>query len=358
MTRIHARLAMAGATAVALAAGTLAAPAVQAAPAKPDRPILKGWANPGVAEVPGGGFVMLRTARWDKPVVARTAPHPRGPWKKTNKRLLSKAPKWVNLKKRGVWAPSIIRGTNGQWVVYYSALVRGSNSTRCIGTGTAATHLGPFTPDPQPIACWRGVKKTKPQDPVGGKKRLGLIDATPAVFSNGQTVLLFKTQRGYRKNGKTMWDTSTRMLNLDPAAPNRAIANPVNNQVRSVQLIRKRHRYIEENPVLVERNGTFTLFTSWGWYGTPKYWTQYRQTTNPWGAWSKKATRLTFPKGTNTLGRGNAQAIRDSQDRWWFFWNGHRPNFKRGEGPKFLYVGRLDWKGNGQPYVERVLKKG
>lgn len=353
MTRIHARLATAGAV-VALAAGVLAAPAANAAP---DRPIVKSWANPGVAEVPGGGFVMLRTAAWDKPGVARTAPHPRGTWKSTKRKLLSSAPTWANRKKRGVWAPSIVQGANGRWVVYYSALVRGAGSTRCIGTGTADTHLGPFDPDPQPIACWRGFTKLKPQDSIAGKKKFGLIDATPAKVG-GRTVLLFKTQRGYKKSGKTMWDTSTRMLNLDPASPNRAIANPVNGKVRSIQLIRKRHRYIEENPVLVERNGTFTLFTSWGWYGTPKYWTQFRQTTNPWGAWPKKATRLTFPKGTSTLGRGNAHAIGDSQGRWWLFWNGHRPNFTRGEGPKFLYVGRMDWKANGQPYVKRVLKKG
>lgn len=353
MRNLYTRVATAGATALVVAAGTLAAPAAQAAP---DKPILSSWANPGVAEVPGAGFVMLRTARWDKPVVARTAPHPRGPWKKTSKRLLTSAPKWANSKKRGVWAPSIIRGTNGNWVVYYSALVRGSSTTRCIGTGVATSHLGPFKPAAQPIACWRGNKKIKAQDPVGGKRRVGLIDATPAVVG-GRTVLLFKTQRAYKKSGKTMWDTSTRMLNLDPASPNKAIANPVNGKVRSVQLIRKQHRYIEENPVLVERNGVFTLFTSWGWYGTPKYWTQYRQTTNPWAKWPAKATRLTFPKGTNTLGRGNGQAIGDSQGRWWFFWNGHRAGYKRGEGPKYLYVGRLDWNAAGKPYVKKVLKR-
>ncbi|GAA3537535.1 hypothetical protein AFL01nite_12290 [Aeromicrobium flavum] len=354
MRNLYTRVATAGATALAvLATGALVAPAAQAAP---DQPILKSWANPGVAEVPGGGFVMLRTGRWDKAGVIRTAAHPRGPWKSTKERLLKPAPKWANPKKRGVWAPSIVRGATGTWVVYYSALVRGSTTTRCIGTGTAKTHRGPFKPARQPIACWRGNKKTKPQDPVGGKRRIGLIDATPAVVG-GRTVLLFKTQRSYKKNGTIMWDTSTRMLNLDPVSPHRVIANPVNQKPRSVQLIRKRHRYIEENPVMVERGGTFTLFTSWGWYGTPKYWTQYRQSTDPWRGWSTKPTRLTFPKGTNTLGRGNAQAVGDSLGRWWFFWNGHRPNFKRKEGPKYLYVGRLDWNAANQPYVQRVLKK-
>jgi hypothetical protein len=55
----------------------------------------------------------------------------------------------------------------------------------------------------------------------------------------------------------------------------------VNGKVRSDQLIRKRRRYIEEKPVMFEPNGTFTLFTSWGWYGTPKCWAQYRQSTDP-----------------------------------------------------------------------------
>lgn len=353
MTRPYARLAAVPAAALAvLAAGTLTAPAAQAAP---DKPILTSWANPGVAEVPGGGFAMLRTVAWDKAGASRTAPTPRGPWKATKKRLLTSAPKWANPKKRGVWAPSMVQGTDGRWVVYYSALIRGSSHSRCIGTGVADNPTGPFTPAARPIACWS--KKLKPQDLVPNERSTSIIDATPAKVG-GYTVLTFKTEHAYRKNGRTMWQTSIRMLNLDPAAPNRAIANPVNKKVRSVLLTRKRHRYIEENPSLVQHGSTFTLFTSWGWYGTASYWSQDRQNTRLWTGWNKIApTRLTFPKGSSTLGRGNAQALGDSQGRWWFFWNGHRPNFKRGEGPKYLYVGRLDWRANGKPYVKRVLTR-
>jgi len=354
MGHLHTRVVGVAVTATALAITAMGAPAAQAAPAKPDAPIVKNWANPGVAFTPEEGFVMLRTVRWSAKPAVRTATKVEGRWRDSGTRLLRKAPRWANPEK-AVWAPSLIKGGNGRWVVYYSALVRGSKDTRCIGTGTADTRTGPFAPDPQPIACWKGAK-TGAQDSIGSKRRIGLIDATPAVV-NGQTVLTFKTERKYKnKKGRTMWATSIRMLNLDPHSPNRVIANPVSGRAKSVELTRRKSKYIEENPVLVQRGDTFTLFTSWGWYGTPNYWTQYRQSKNPW-TWGKTATRLKFPRSSTTWGRGNAQVIRDSvTGKWWIFWNGHRAKYERGEGPKHLYIGEVGWK-QGKPHVKRVLKR-
>ena len=284
----------------------------------------RSWANPGVAQVPGEGFVMLRTAAWDPPVVTRRC-RPAGPGGCGRQACGTRRRSPANPRKRGVWAPSIIRGTDGRWVVYYSALVRGAgSSTRCIGTGTAATHLGPFTPDPQPLACWRGFSKLKPQDSVAASagSAADRCDARRRGRPDGPAVDAARIREGRQDD----------VGHVDPhAQPRPRVAQPRHRQPGERQGAQRPadpqaspvHRG-EPRPGGAQRH--VHAVTSWGWYGTPNYWTQYRQTTNPWGASPKKATRLTFPKGTKTLGRGNAQAIRDSRDRWWRpFWNGHRP---------------------------------
>ncbi|MCL3838025.1 hypothetical protein [Aeromicrobium duanguangcaii] len=356
MNRPYRRLVLAAVSAVAvLGAGALTAPAAQAA--GPDAPILTKWANPGVAKLPSGGYVMTHTTSWNKPGAFATAPQPNGPWKRTSTTLLTGTPAWAKSakQKRTVWAPSIIRGTNGRWVVFYSALVPGRGSQRCIGTGTSTRPTGPFVPDARPLSCFKG-SGTKAKDFIANEGTTSLIDATPAVV-NGQTVLTYKTSHGYTKKGKKYWHTTIRMVALNPARPNQVIANPVNRNGRSVQLTSKRHRYIEENPSLIHRGGKYVLFTSWGWYGThDRYWTQSRTNRSLWSGWPTTARRVTFPAGTNTWGQGNGQAIATSPGTWALFWNGQEPGFKRGQGPKHLYVGKLGWK-NGHPVVSKVLKR-
>ncbi len=362
MSRTRARIASVGALTVALAAAaTLVVPAAHAAP--PDPPILKKWANPGIAKV-GNGYVMLHTTDWAAKGAAASASKPNGPWKIAKDRpLLTKAPKWATApagakQSRSVWAPSLIRGRNGTWVVYYAAPVRGSSSApRCIGTGTSTSPLGPFVPDARPIACYKG-SGTKPKDAVKNERSTSLIDATPSVVK-GQTVLTYKTSHAYKQSGRTMWHTTIRMLRLNPDDPTKVLANPVHKNGASIQLTSVRHKYIEENPSLIYRAGKFTLFTSWGWYGTrDQYWTRYRQSKQLWKAFPKSTRTLGFPKGTRTWGRGNAQAVVGlKKGTWNFFWNGHRPKSVRGEGPKYLYVGKLAWSG-GKPRVSKVYKRG
>ncbi|KAL1297528.1 hypothetical protein AAFC00_006100 [Neodothiora populina] len=52
-----------------------------------------------------------------------------------------------------VWAPSVIQNANGQFVLHYSAAVRGDTSKHCIGAATANNPAGPYTPRATPLAC-------------------------------------------------------------------------------------------------------------------------------------------------------------------------------------------------------------
>lgn len=357
MTRTRSRATVLGAATVAAAmTGVLLATPAESA-AGPAAPILTSWANPGVAK-DGTRFVMLHTGNWNTKGLAASSSHPNGPWKRyTTRALLSGTPQWAknptpSAQKRSVWAPSLIKGGDGRWVVFYAALVHGRGTTRCIGTGTSDSAAGPYRPDKRPIACYKG-SGTRPQDQVGNEHSTGLIDPTPAVV-HGTTVLTYKTQHYISK--ARGWHTTIRMVQLNPMRPNLIAPNPVHAGGASVQLTTSVNRYIEENPSLVYRAGRYTLFTSWGYYGTrDQYWTRYRQNGNLWSGWASPHL-LGFPSSSHTWGRGNAQVIAALGKGWNIFWNGQRAGSVRGEGPKYLYVGVVGWT-KGVPRVTKMYQR-
>ena len=52
-----------------------------------------------------------------------------------------------------VWAPNVIQNAAGQFVLHYSAASLGNPGKHCIGAAYANTPEGPYTPQPDPIAC-------------------------------------------------------------------------------------------------------------------------------------------------------------------------------------------------------------
>jgi hypothetical protein len=305
-----------------------------------------GFANPGVVH-DGEKWVMLSTGSWSTGGRIAVAEEAKGPWQRLGRDLLTRRPQWASTSNHSVWAPSIVRADDGHYVVYYAAVVQGTSKRRCIGTAHADRSTGPFVPNDRPIACWAG-SGTNPFDAVRPESsNFSLIDATPARVGS-QLVLTYKTSRGYQSSGQQMWHTTTRMLKLDPANPARPVANPRHADGGSIKLTDANSKYIEENPVMVKRGDRYTLFTSFGWYGTCDYYTRYRQNGSLWNGWLDRGpSRLPMP--SDTCGTGNAQVVRGlPADSWRIFYNGHVTDVRR--SPFTLYVGWVAWD-NGRPRV-------
>ncbi len=332
-----------------LVAGT--APLASAAPYR--TPLATGLANPGVIYDQVNQRWVIHTTGGRAAHHVATAKSLTGKFTISTKKLLTKNPKWSNGAKGSIWAPSVAKSTDGTtYVVYYSGIVKGSATRRCIGTGTSTNAKGPFKPQDRPLACWTSNPRDKVKSEGTG---FSLIDPTPAQVSEG-LVLTYKTQiRKPRRPGSSkQWHTTTRILKLDPAHPQRVLANPVHADGRSVRITNKWSKYIEENPVIVQTAGGYALFTSWGWYGTCRYSTQYRLHSDLWSGWPAKATQLAFPKNRNTCGTGNAQVVLSPTGQWRIFFNGHPDQATKG-GPDGLYVGRMTWTG-GKPRVTSLVK--
>lgn len=317
-----------------------------------DAPVATGLPNPGVVHT-GSEWVMLTTGNWDSAGNSFTASELKGPWTSTGRRLLTAKPAWMS-NNTSVWAPSIIRASDGSYRIFFAGLVAGETHSRCIGTGYSTNPHGPFEPYDRALACYYGSGANAHDTIVAEGPGFTLIDPTPS-WVGSQLVLTYKT--GYRADSSDPWHTTTRMVRLDPDQPQRILPNPIHADGGSIKLTDSVHKYIEENPVMVAQGGRFTLFNSFGWFGTCDYWTRYRQNGSLWSGWlDKSPTALPFPSGMNTCGTGNAHIAKGlPEDSWRILFNGH-PNSETAAGPDGLYVGALDWDANGAPRVTAILR--
>ncbi|MDX6275911.1 MAG: arabinan endo,5-alpha-L-arabinosidase [Nocardioidaceae bacterium] len=346
--------------AIALLASTGASPV--AAKTDPVRkPAVANLANPGVVrESANGLWVIHGTGSWTShPISVSKTTSPSSFHKISKQPLLTGAvPDWMGAMSKGkrdksIWAPSVIQGGNGLYVAYFAVTVRHHGAARCIGMGTSAYSVGPFTPQDKALACFKGSGVNAHDNPKSEGKGFSFIDPTPVILGS-EMVLTYKTQI---KNG-SKWHTTTRLLKLDLTDPTKVVGNPAHNSGASIKIANSSSKYIEENPNLALHGGTYTLFTSFGFYGTCDYVTRYHR-VNGSSLWKGKTWldanphNLPFPKNTNTCGRGNAQVSNVGGDLWRIYFNGHASRSKTPGGPKNLYVGNVTWK-KGKPYVSKI----
>lgn len=340
--------------------GAMASTTAVAAPHHYRTPVAQPLPDPGVLHIGGNWVVYATTGNWNSMSVG-VASNPAGPYQVTKRPLLKSRPAWMSATDKSVWAPSIIesRFKPGHFDVYYAGVVKGTNGRRCIGSASGASSVGPFTPNDRPIACWNG-SGTRSFDTIPNEGHgISLIDPTPAQDAAGHVVLTYKTQ--YKAPGSNIWHTTTRLLAVSDKKAGRIVPNPVHASGGSVKISDSRSKYIEENPVLVDHGSRWTLFTSFGWFGTCHYSTRYRQSANLWTGWKNNPRTLSFGKKTKTCGTGNAQVIAGATpDSWLVFFNGHldfksNPKAQRSpRGPQGLYVGNVTWK-HGRPTVSSLL---
>ncbi len=307
--------------------------------------------DPGVLYA-GGQWVMMATGSWSStPGVISTASEASGPWSKVGNALLTRRPGWASSSDHSIWAPSEVRvdGDSGtRYVVFYAAVIAGETSQRCIGTGISSSPTGPFTPRDTPISCIAGHGAADPEP--GTVAADSTIDPTASyvtISGEQRLYLLYKTQHvAYTdSSGNKHYYSTIRAVRLNISTYASAILGD------SHELTKRTDNPIEENPVLVQRGDTFTLFTSVGGYTTCNYHTEWRQSSGVW-SWPATGNTLSFPSDTNTCGTGDAQVIPGlPADSWRIFFSGRYPT----SADSFrLYVGTVTWS-NGTPAVYSML---
>ncbi|CAD0013919.1 unnamed protein product [Aureobasidium pullulans] len=70
---------------------------------------------------------------------------------------LPNLPSWVHPDSPAVWAPDVVQLGPGRFIMYYTAALKSNSKLHCLGTASASTVTGPYTPiGPDPWACPTG----------------------------------------------------------------------------------------------------------------------------------------------------------------------------------------------------------
>lgn len=225
---------------------TSAGPA--SAGSRPDPVSTLRLADPSVAHR-GTGLVTVATG---PRVGIVTAQRLGGEWSDEGRAVRRGAmPTWA--RDDSAWAPDLVRRPDGRWVLFYAAATYGlaNSQQRCIGTAVSRTVAArAFVPQDRPLVCPAGARSPGRSRPATGGA--GFIDPSAFISRDGRRYLLFKRQ--LLDGRTTIFLQRMKRSWLEPAGRPHPIVTRRGGQI--------------ENPVLVQRGGSYFLFASWGdWNG-------------------------------------------------------------------------------------------
>jgi len=309
------RVALAG---MLLAIGAVVTIAAAGAAATYPDPILttEKSGDPSVVETLNGRVLvttgpLVRRARWD----------PGEGWRWIRP-ALKRLPRWAV--DDDVWAADLAK-IDGQWVLYYAARVKGlGKGRRCIGVATAPTAYDAFRPvDARPLVCHRRADTplawdTVPDSP--GLPRRGVIDPSYFLDEDGTPYLLYKT------DGRP---SSIRILPLGP----RGLAPAADTT--SSELVRA--DWVMENPVILQRDGFYHLFTSEDIWAKCSYRTVWRRSTDL-ATWPTRPRRVLLSRATTDglCGPGGADVLVVDAQPLMYFHGWVRNDNLQPPGPAFV----------------------
>ncbi|EYE90694.1 glycoside hydrolase family 43 protein [Aspergillus ruber CBS 135680] len=172
-------------------------------------------------------------------------------------------PDWTKKEGPEVWAPDVIKRDDGKFVMYFSALTSKDTSAHCIGTATATSIKGPYTPNDKPFVC--------PLD------KGGAIDAVGFQDDDGTRYVIYKTE-----------DAET-TIHLQPVKSDGITPNG-----NTTALLQKEPEdgILVEAPSLVKNEGTYYLTFSSHRFDSPDYDAKYATAKNVAGPYTRQGQIL------------------------------------------------------------------
>lgn len=108
--------------------------------------------DPSILKDSDGKWYAFATAGGGKQVQVASAPAPGGPWTlHDDANVLPHPGSWTT--GQNTWAPDVRRLAEGCYVMFYSGQSAKDTAHHCVGTATAKSVLGPFTPSAEPLNC-------------------------------------------------------------------------------------------------------------------------------------------------------------------------------------------------------------
>ncbi len=199
-----------------------------------------------------------------------------------------------------VWAPEIIRWSDGTWRLYYTTRAE-DPQWQCLSVATSATAEGPYTDSSaKPLVC---------ETAEGGS-----IDQTPFIDSSGKAWLYWKNDGN--AIGVDTW-IKAQPLSSDGLAV-------TGKPTKLLQQDQPWEGHLVEAPAVVEVDGVFHMFYSGNDYGSADYAVGHAVSTSPTGPFTKDPDPVL---ATNEVaaGPGHCQLLK-VRGQWWMVYHAWVPD--------------------------------
>ncbi|THZ86189.1 Arabinanase/levansucrase/invertase [Aureobasidium pullulans] len=194
-----------------------------------------------------------------------------------------------------VWAPSVSKNKKGQYVLTYSAAVKGSPGKHCVGAAVASQPQGPYTPQATPLVC--------PLDQGGA------IDSGAFKDADGTQYVVYKIDGNSMGHGGVCGNTNAPMVNT-PIMIQRVADDgftPIGSPVKLLDRSDLDGPLIEAPSLARTSNGKYVLFFSSNCFATSNYDVTYAFADNIMGPYVKRGPMMVT--GTNNLYAPGGQAV-------------------------------------------------
>ncbi|MGA4506749.1 glycoside hydrolase family 43 protein [Propionibacteriaceae bacterium G1746] len=251
--------------------------------------------DPQIIANPDGGYLAIATNGNAMNVQVLTSPD-MVTWTQGTDALPSVAP-WSSSGK--VWAPEIIRWSDGSYRLYYTTKAPDPN-WQCLSVATSKTVAGPYVDEStKPLMC---------EIDEGGS-----IDASPFIDSSGKAWLYWKNDGNAK--GVDTW------IKVAPLAADGMTVTGTPKNLFKQDLPWEGE--LVEGPALVEIDGVVHMFYSANNYGSDRYAVGHAVADSPLGPFTKDPEPVL---ATNDVaaGPGHNQLIKVG-DQWWMVYHAWKP---------------------------------
>lgn len=194
-----------------------------------------------------------------------------------------------------VWGPSVAKNKNGQFVLHYSAAVKGSPGKHCVGAAIASQPQGPYVPQTTPLAC-----------PLS---QGGAIDSSAFQDADGSLYVLYKVDGNSIGHGGVCGNTVA-PIQPTPIMLQRLADDgftPVGSPVELLDRSSLDGPLIEGPSLMRTSDGKYVLFFSSNCFATSKYDIAYAFANSIDGPYVKAGPMMVT--GTNGLYAPGGQAV-------------------------------------------------